>query len=154
MIKLSSLKKNPTNPRVLRDAQFEKLKKSISEFPQMMELRPIVVDQDNIVLGGNMRLEALKSLGKKEIPEEWLKRADELTEEQKREFIIKDNVGFGDWDWDSLANEWDADKLADWGLDVPISETPVFDPVGIEEQGKLDVKTPVVCPHCGGVVNE
>ena len=133
MIKLNSIKKNPNNPRVLRDAQFEKLKKSIAEFPQMMELRPIVVDKDNIVLGGNMRLEALKALGKKEIPDEWVKRADELTEEQKREFVIKDNVGFGDWDWDSLANEWDADKLADWGLDVP-------DLVVVEEQESKDAE--------------
>lgn len=153
-MKISEIKNNPNNPRLIKDDKFEKLKKSIEQFPQMMELRPIVIDEDGVILGGNMRFQAIKALKMKDIPDEWVKRAEELTEEQKKEFVIKDNAGFGDWDWDSLANEWDADKLADWGLDVPISQMPSFDPVGIEEQGKLDVKTPVVCPHCGGVVNE
>jgi DNA modification methylase len=116
---LETIKKNPKNPRLIKDAQFERLKKSVQEFPQMMTLRPIVVDSEGIVLGGNMRLEALKSLGYKEVPDEWVKRADELTEEQKREFVIKDNGAFGEYNWDLLANEWSDLPLADWGVDLP-----------------------------------
>jgi hypothetical protein len=118
-VKLSAIKKNPNNPRSIRGEQFERLKKSITEFPQMMALRPIVVDAEGVTLGGNMRLEALKTLGFKEIPDEWVKRADELTEEQKREFVVKDNAGFGDWDWDELANAWSDLPLIEWGLDLP-----------------------------------
>lgn len=118
-MKLKDIKPNPNNPRVIRDDKFEKLRNSIESFPQMMALRPIVVDADNVILGGNMRFRALQDLGYKEIPDEWVKKADELTEEQKREFIIKDNSGFGSWDWDALANEWDAEQLSEWGLDMP-----------------------------------
>lgn len=118
-MKLSEIKKNPNNPRLIKDQKFERLKHSLREFPQMMELRPIIVDSENMILGGNMRFEAIKSLGIKEIPDTWIKRADELTEEQKREFIIKDNASFGEWDWDLLANEWDANELLQWGLDLP-----------------------------------
>lgn len=124
-MKLSEIKKNPHNPRIIRDEKFERLKKSIKEFPQMMTLRPIVVDESGVVLGGNMRLEALKALGKREIPDEWVKRADELTPEQKQEFIIKDNAGFGEWDWDLLANEWSDLPLSDWGVDIPEDWAPV-----------------------------
>jgi len=116
-MKLSEIKSNPNNPRVIKDHKFEKLKKSISEFPKMMELRPMVINEDNIVLGGNMRLKALKDLGYKEIPEEWVKRASDLTEEETRRFIIADNVGFGEHDWEMLANEWNTEELEDWGLD-------------------------------------
>jgi hypothetical protein len=87
----------------------------------MMELRPIIIDEGNIILGGNMRYNALKHLGYKELPVEWVKQANELTEEQKQEFIVKDNVGFGEWDWDILANEWDTEKLEEWGLELPIN---------------------------------
>ena len=118
-IKLSKIKPNPNNPRVIKDEKFEKLKKSIKDFPKMMELRPMVINKDNIVLGGNMRLKALKELGYKEVPDEWVKRAEDLTDEEQRQFIIKDNVGFGEHDWEMLATEWDADELSDWGLDVP-----------------------------------
>lgn len=118
-MKLSEIKANPNNPRVLRDAKFDKLKKSIQEFPKMLSLRPMVIDSDNHVLGGNMRLRALQDLGYKEIPDQWVKRADELTEEEKRRFIIADNVNFGDWDFEALANDWDALDLDAWGLDVP-----------------------------------
>jgi hypothetical protein len=118
-VKLSKLKKNPDNPRIIRDEKFARLKKSLKEFPQMMELRPIVVDEDGIVLGGNMRLAALQSLGITEIPDEWVKRADELTDEQKQRFIISDNCAFGDWYFDRIANEWSDLPLADWGLDIP-----------------------------------
>jgi len=116
-MKLTEIKSNPNNPRVIKDHKFEKLKKSISEFPKMMELRPMVINEDNIVLGGNMRLKALKDLGYKEVPEEWVKRASDLTEEETRRFIIADNVGFGEHDWEMLANEWDTEELEDWGLE-------------------------------------
>ena len=115
-MKLTEIKSNPNNPRVIKDHKFEKLKKSISEFPKMMELRPMVINEDNIVLGGNMRLKALKDLGYKEVPEEWVKRASDLTEEETRRFIIADNVGFGEHDWEMLANEWNTEELEDWGL--------------------------------------
>ena len=117
MIKLSTLKPNPDNPRFIKDAKFEKLKQSISEFPKMLELRPLIVTQDNIVIGGNMRLKALIELGYKDIPEEWITHAERLTEDEVRRFIIADNVGFGEHDWDLLANDWDSQELEDWGLD-------------------------------------
>jgi len=119
MVKLSEIKKNPNNPRVIKDDKFKKLLKSISEFPKMMELRPMVVNTDGVVLGGNMRLKALQELGFKEVPDEWVKRAEDLTEDEARRFIIADNVGFGEHDWETLANEWDAAELEDWGLDIP-----------------------------------
>lgn len=118
-MKLSDIKANPNNPRVIKDDKFKKLVKSIHEFPKMMALRPMVINADNIVLGGNMRLKALKELGYKEIPDEWVRRADELTDDEQRRFIIADNVGFGEHDWDMLANEWSVEELSDWGLDIP-----------------------------------
>ena len=116
-VKISEVKTNPKNPRLIKDDKFKKLVKSIQEFPQMLELRPIVVDENNIVLGGNMRLKACKEAGMKEV---YIVRAENLTELQKDEFIVKDNVGFGEWDWDMLANEWDTEKLDEWGLDLPV----------------------------------
>jgi len=116
-VKINSIKTNPKNPRLIKDDKFKKLVKSIQEFPQMLELRPIVVDENNIVLGGNMRLKACIEVGLKEV---YIVKADDLTEQQKDEFIVKDNVGFGEWDWDILANEWDTDKLENWGLDLPL----------------------------------
>ena len=118
-IKVSSIKSNPNNPRVIKDAKFETLMKSILDFPQMMELRPIVIDEANIVLGGNMRLKAIKQLGYKEIPSEWVKKASDLTEDQKKQFIVKNNVDFSEWDFDDLTKNWDADKLIEWGLEIP-----------------------------------
>ena len=117
-MRLCEIKRNPNNPRVIKDDRFEKLKKSIEEFPKMMKLRPMIINSDNVVLGGNMRLKALQDLGYKDIPDDWVKRAEELTEEEQRRFIIADNVGFGDWDWEELANDWDDDTLEDWGLDL------------------------------------
>ena len=114
-VKISKVKGNPSNPRVIKNDKFKKLVKSIQEFPEMLKLRPIVVDEDMMVLGGNMRLRASKEAGLKEV---WIEIAEGLTEEQKKEFIVKDNVGFGEWEWDILANEWDSVQLADWGLDV------------------------------------
>jgi DNA modification methylase len=116
-VKINSIKTNPKNPRLIKDDKFKKLVKSIQEFPQMLELRPIVVDENNIILGGNMRYKACIEAGLKEI---YILKAEDLTEQQKDEFIVKDNVGFGEWDWDILANEWDTDKLTDWGLDLPL----------------------------------
>ena len=116
-VKISEIKTNPKNPRLIKDDKFRKLVKSIQEFPQMLELRPIVVDENNIVLGGNMRLKACLEVGLKEV---FIVKAEDLTEQQKDEFIVKDNVGFGEWDWDILANEWDTEKLTDWGLDLPL----------------------------------
>jgi site-specific DNA-methyltransferase (adenine-specific) len=116
-VKLSEIKPNPKNPRLIKDEKFKKLVKSIKDFPQMLELRPIVVDENNIILGGNMRFKALKEAGYSEVS---IVRANDLTNEQKDEFIVKDNVGFGEWDWDTLANEWQVDKLEEWGLDLPI----------------------------------
>lgn len=115
-VKLSEIKNNPNNPRILKDDKFAKLVKSIKEFPKMLEIRPIVVNSDMIVLGGNMRLKACKEAGLKEVP---IVLADDLTEDEQKQFIIKDNVGFGEWDWEMLANEWDAEQLESWGLDVP-----------------------------------
>ena len=121
LVKISEVKPNPKNPRIIKDGKFQKLVKSIQEFPDMLNKRPLIVftdvDGKYCVLGGNMRLKALNELKFKEIP---VIIADEWTEEQKAEFLIKDNVGFGEWDWDSLANEWDAEQLEDWGLDIPI----------------------------------
>lgn len=121
-MKLSDIKANPNNPRVIKDDKFQKLVKSIKEFPKMMELRPMIINADNIVLGGNMRLKALKELGYKDIPDTWVKRAETLTEEEQRRFIIADNVGFGEHDWEVLQAEWDVEELSDWGLDVPAFE--------------------------------
>mgnify|MGYP001267182101 CR=1 FL=1 len=116
-VKIGKIKNNPNNPRLIKDDKFKKLVKSIKEFPEMLEIRPIVVDKDNIVLGGNMRLRACQEAGLKEVH---IIQADKLTEKQQREFIIKDNVGFGEWDWNDLANEWDTEELEDWGLDLPV----------------------------------
>jgi DNA modification methylase len=120
-VNISQVKANPKNPRVIKDGKFQKLVTSIKEFPDMLNKRPLIVftdvDGKYCVLGGNMRLKALNELKYTEIP---VIIADEWTEEQKAEFLIKDNVGFGEWDWDQLANEWDAEKLDDWGLDIPI----------------------------------
>ena len=115
-VNLSEIKSNPNNPRIIKDDKFHKLVESIKTFPRMLEIRPIVVNKDMIVLGGNMRLRACKEAGLKKIPVIF---ADDLTEEQQREFIIKDNVGFGEWDWAMLANEWDYKELDDWGLTLP-----------------------------------
>jgi|TARA_R110001599_G_scaffold7279_8_gene35800 hypothetical protein len=114
-VKINKVKGNPNNPRIIKNDKFKKLVKSIKEFPEMLKLRPIIVDEDMIVLGGNMRLKASKDAGLTEV---WIEIAEGLTEDQKQEFIVKDNVGFGEWEWDILANEWDSVQLADWGLDV------------------------------------
>jgi 16S rRNA G966 N2-methylase RsmD len=123
-VPINTVKANPNNPRIIKDDKFAKLVKSINEFPQMLNLRPIVVNDDMVVLGGNMRLKACKEAGLKEIP---IIKASELTEEQQKEFIVKDNVGYGEWDWNELANNWDADQLQDWGLDIPGFDAEVIE---------------------------
>ena len=117
VVKITDIKSNPNNPRVIKDDKFHKLCESIKAFPKMLELRPIVVNDDMVVLGGNMRLKALRHLGLKEAP---IIKASDLTDDQQRQFIIKDNAGFGEWDWDMIANEWDTDELEEWGIDVPV----------------------------------
>ena len=112
--KISQLIPNPDNPRFIKDDKFKKLVQSIKDFPEMLKLRPIVINLDKMVLGGNMRLKAAIDAGLKEVP---VVIAD-LSKEQEKEFIIKDNLGFGQWDWDIIANEWDTDKLSEWGLAV------------------------------------
>lgn len=116
LLKISEIKENPNNPRTIRDDKFNKLVKSIKEFPEMLNVRSIVIDENNVVLGGNMRLKALKDAGIKEVD---VKQVKGWSEEKKKEFVIKDNASFGEWDWDILANEWDDLPLEDWGLDVP-----------------------------------
>ena len=114
-LKINELKANESNPRIIKEAKFKKLVKSIKDFPEMLELRPIILDENNVILGGNMRYKACLAAGLKEVP---VKIAKGLTEEQKEEFIVKDNVGFGEWDWDILGNEWNNEKLGEWGMDV------------------------------------
>ncbi len=114
-VSISQVKTNPNNPRLIKDDKFKKLVSSINEFPEMLGIRPIVVDNDNIVLGGNMRLKACEEAGLTEVP---IIFADNLTPEQEKEFIIKDNSSFGEWDWDILANTFDNVELKEWGLDV------------------------------------
>ena len=115
-VKISKVKGNPSNPRIIKNDKFKKLVKSIQEFPEMLKLRPIVVDEDMMVLGGNMRLKASKEAGLSEV---WIDIAEGLTEDQKKEFIVKDNASFGEWDWDILANEWESENLDDWGINLP-----------------------------------
>jgi hypothetical protein len=114
-VNISEVKPNPNNPRIIKDDKFAKLVQSIKDFPKMLEIRPIVVNADMIVLGGNMRLKACKEAGLKKVH---IIKADDLTEEQQREFIVKDNVSGGEWDWEQLANEWNSEDLDKWGLDV------------------------------------
>lgn len=118
-IKISKIKPNPENPRIIKDDKFKKLVQSIKDFPEMLDIRPIVVDKNNMVLGGNMRLRACQKAGLTEVA---IIKADQLTEKQQREFIIKDNIGFGEWDWDELANNFDASDLNKWGMEVPEME--------------------------------
>ena len=143
LIAITKIKSNPNNPRVLKDDKFKKLVQSIKDFPKMLEIRPIVVNDEMVVLGGNMRLKACKEVGLKEIP---IIKAADLTEEQQREFIIKDNVGFGEWDWDLIANEWDAEPLDDWGLDVKHFEVEKND-VDLSDQIKDVYEIIITCDN-------
>ena len=140
-VPISQVIPNPTNPRIIKDDKFKKLTKSIQEFPEMLELRPIVVDKNMVVLGGNMRLKACIAAGLKEVP---IIVADKLTEQQQAEFIIKDNVGFGEWDWDLLANQWDVEALEDWGLELPFDNTPVLEAEEDDYEAPSEIQTDIV----------
>ena len=128
-VKTKDIIPNTENPRIIKDDKFKKLVQSIKDFPEMLEIRPIVVNNEMMILGGNKRLKAIQEIGIKEVP---IIKAENLTEQQQREFLIKDNVGFGDWDWDALANDFNADDLEDWGLELPkvideVEEEPTID---------------------------
>jgi ParB-like chromosome segregation protein Spo0J len=136
------VKENKKNPRYIRDNKFKKLVKSIKDFPEMLEYRPIIVDENMTILGGNMRYKAAKAAGLFEI---YIDVVKDWTDKQKEQFIIKDNVGFGDWDWDLLANEWDVKDLNDWGLNLP-----EFEPNNIEINESVEVSNEGdKCPECG-----
>lgn len=141
-MKITDIKPNPNNPRIIKDDKFQKLVKSIQEFPEMMAKRPIVcvtdVDGKLYPLGGNMRLKAIQELKYKTIPDEWITLADDWTAEQRSEFVIKDNIGYGEWDWDSLANEWDVKKLDDWGLNIPNFKNTELDYSGKNKEIDID----------------
>jgi hypothetical protein len=133
--KIQNVKLNPNNPRLIKDDKFKKLVQSIKDFPEMLNIRPIVVNQDMIILGGNMRYKACKEAGLKEIP---IIKTD-LTEEQQREFLIKDNTSGGEWDFEILANEWDSEQLEAWGLDLPIVKD-------LNEEDLFDIEIPFYTP--------
>lgn len=142
-VPIEKIKPSPNNPRVIRDEKFKKLVKSIEEFPDMLNKRPLIVftdkDQNFVVLGGNMRLKALKELKYKSVP---VILADDWTEEQKAEFLIKDNLGFGEWNWNELNESWDSELLEEWGLDLPNymkEETDLED--FFEEEPKSETKS-------------
>ncbi len=137
---ITEIKSNPNNPRICKDHKFKQLVKSIQDFPQMLELRPIVIDEHNMVLGGNMRLKACLEAGLTDVP---VIHANNLTEAQKKEFIIKDNISFGEHDWDALANEWNIIELDEWGLDIPAFANNDI------EQPKDNAKGGKTCPNCG-----
>ena len=143
IVNIKTIKETPGNPRFIKKPKFKKLVKSLKEAPWMMLIRPIVVDESMTILGGNMRLRACRSAGIFDIP---IHIETDLTEAQKREFIIKDNSGFGEWDWDILANEWDVKQLSDWGVDLPVFDLPTEDdqPNNDENNDSKDV-----CEMCG-----
>lgn len=164
-VKITEVHTSESNPRVIKDHKFKKLVKSIQEFPEMLNLRPIVVNEEMEVLGGNMRLRACIEAGLTEVP---IIIASDLTEEQQKEFVIKDNVSFGEWDWDILGNEWENVSLGEWGLDVWQPETdyaPILEPkYDTSEVTDADIEKTadgmamtqafastleVICPSCG-----
>jgi len=150
IVNLNDIKINPDNPRRISAKDMDRLVKSLHDFPDMMGIREIVVDETMTVLGGNMRLLALRKSGANEAT---VKIVSGLTPEQKREFVVKDNANFGEWDFDLLANEWGDLPLDDWGLDLPedwLADTN-FEPGTEEDQGRLDEKKPITCPECGHV---
>jgi hypothetical protein len=115
VVKITEIKSNPNNPRIIKDDKFKKLVESVKTFPEMANVRPIVVNTDMVVLGGNMRLKAMKEAGWKEAPIQIV----DWDEQKQKEFIVKDNVGFGEWDWSDIANNWEVGQITDWGLDIP-----------------------------------
>jgi ParB-like chromosome segregation protein Spo0J len=141
IVAINTVKENPKNPRIIKDSEFDLLVKSIEEFPEMLEIRPIVVNDKNIALGGNRRLKACKAAGLKKIP---IIRASSLTEEQQRRFIIADNKSSGEWDYDMLRT-WDQDELLEWGLDVPLFETDDSEMKDISDKIKSEFKIEIIC---------
>lgn len=141
VIPIKEVRLNPNNPRIIKDDKFAKLVQSVKDFPEMLNLRPIIVNDDMIVLGGNMRLKACKEAGLTEVP---IIKASSLTEDQQRQFIIKDNVGYGEWDWSMLANEWDAEQLNDWGLEIPGFEPEVLQAEEDDFEVPEEIKTDIV----------
>jgi hypothetical protein len=141
IIKIEEVKENPENPRLIDEKSFNQLKISIQNFPEMLNLRPLVIDENNYVIGGNMRLKALKELGWLEVP---IIRFDNMDEEKKKEFIIKDNLSYGEWDWNLINLEWDMDMLQDWGLDVikfnDIDVDEFFEPSNEDEEDNKKIK--------------
>lgn len=148
-MKLSKIQPNPNNPRFIRDASFEKLVKSLKDFPEMLALRPLVIDSDGVVLGGNMRYRALVELGYDEIPDAWVIRAGDLTDAQRVEFVVKDNASYGEWDWEALANEWDDLPLTEWGVDAPVVDANPLVVDSVEEEVKAAAAGQTTCPNCG-----
>ena len=147
-MKLKDIKPNPNNPRVLRDDKFQKLKQSITEFPKMLSLRPMVIDENNVVLGGNMRLRALQELGFTDVDDAWVKRSSDLTEDEKKRFIIADNVAFGEWDWETLANDWEVVDLEAWGLEIPQFNQDInLDDFFEENNEEKDVKNKIILEY-------
>ena len=146
LVKIKDIKPNPKNPRIIKDDKFNKLVKSLKEFPEMLEKRPLIcftdTDKKFVVLGGNMRLKAAKEIGLKELP---ILLADDWTEEQKNEFLIKDNVGFGEWDWDMIANEWDAQEIEEWGLDIPVFKTDDIELDDLSSDIKSLYRIEIIC---------
>jgi ParB-like chromosome segregation protein Spo0J len=157
IVKIGDVKINPNNPRLIKDDKFAKLVQSIKDLPQMLDIRPIVVNSDMVVLGGNMRLKACKEAGLKQVP---IIIADNLTEDQQREFLIKDNVSGGEWDWLMIQSEWDTNELSEWGLEVPIFETePTGDDLIGEEKNKpatlkITFPTPEDLQNCESELQE
>jgi ParB-like chromosome segregation protein Spo0J len=144
LVNIAKVKENPSNPRFIKDSKFKKLVQSIKAFPEMLEKRPIVVDEDMVVLGGNMRLKACKSAGLFEV---WVDIAEGWSQEQKDEFIIKDNDAFGEWDWDILANEWDVEALDDWGLDLPKDIDEIQETNDIDDYGEVEFSDEILLEH-------
>lgn len=149
ILKINEIKINPNNPRLIKDVNFKRLVQSVTDFPEMLNLRPIVVNKDMVILGGNMRYKACIEAGIKEVP---VIIADNLTPEQENEFLIKDNVSGGEWDWDILANVWNAEELENWGLNIPIfieDQDIDFDNINSNEDRSSDKQSKsVTCPEC------
>ena len=143
-VKISEPKPNEHNPRYINKANFKKLVNSLKEFPKMLEVRPLVVDENMIVLGGNMRLKALTEAGFKDV---LVHQVLDWTDDEKNQFIIKDNSSFGSWDWEILANEWNMQKIVDWGVDLPKEMfADEDDPVSEIKQDEIPQE---ICPTCG-----
>ncbi|CAB4203939.1 ParB/Sulfiredoxin [uncultured Caudovirales phage] len=142
-VKVAAIKSNPKNPRLIKDDKFKKLVKSIKDFPEMESVRPIVVNKDMIILGGNMRYKAMIECGYKEVNVEVV----DWSEEKQNEFIIKDNVGFGEWEWEMVANEWDMEQIEDWGLDLPLFDKHLeeADLKDLSDKLKSEFKIEIIC---------